>query len=143
MDAADAEFLRSFEDTSLPLEHWNHRAHLRISYLYLRAHGFEGALERMRAGVQRFNNAKGIEDKLHSGYHETVTGGWLRLLNGLMRAHGTLENHDAFYARHSYLNSKMALLLYYSRDRIMSREAKHGFLEPDLAAFPRPPTSPA
>ena len=139
MDAADAEFLKSFEDTSLPLDRWNHRAHLRVSYLYLGAHGFDGALKKMRTGVQRFNKAKGIEDKLHMGYHETVTGGWLRLLDGLMRAHGPLENHEAFYARHSYLASKMALLLYYSRDRIMSLEAKRGFLEPDLAPFPRPP----
>ena len=93
----------------------------------------------MRHGVQTFNAAKDIPDELHAGYHETVTGGWLRLLHGLIEAHGPLENHDAFYARHSYLESKMALLLYYSRDRIMSAEAKASFLEPDLAPFPRPP----
>ena len=60
-----------------------------------------------------------------------ATAGWLE-------AHGPLEGHDAFFERHSYLQSKMALLLYYSRDRIMSWEAKRGFVEPDLAPFPRP-----
>ena len=136
-DAADARFLAAFEDCSLPLEEWqHHRFHLRAAYLYLRAHGLDGAIERMRANISAFNEAKGLPNAIDMGYHETLTQGWLRVLDGLMRAHGPLENHDAFYARHSYLQSKMLLLLYYSRDRIMSQEAKDGFVQPDLAPFP-------
>jgi hypothetical protein len=36
------------------------------------------------------------------------------------------------------LNEKRVLRLFYSRDRIMSAEAKATFIAPDLAPLPRP-----
>ncbi|MDZ4405370.1 hypothetical protein [Prosthecobacter sp.] len=69
----DDEFLRQFEDQSLPLECWNHRAHLKIAYLQLTRFPFDEALCRMRAGIRAYNAARGIADTPTGGYHETMT----------------------------------------------------------------------
>jgi hypothetical protein len=60
----------------------------------------------------------------------------MRLLDALLQVHGPEPGSEAFLARHAYLESKTLLLLYYSRGRITSPEAKERFLEPDLAPFP-------
>jgi hypothetical protein len=77
----DDAFLARFESASIPLEEWNHKEHLRVAWTYLRRHGLEGATERMREGIRRFNASKGIEDTLETRYHETLTVAWLRILD--------------------------------------------------------------
>lgn len=135
----DAGFLARFEACAIPLEEWTHRAHLRIAWTYLRRHGLLGATGRMRAGILRFNASKGIEDGLDHGYHETLTVAWLRILDAMMRAHGAEADATAFLEKHPQLHSKALLRLYYSRDRILSWDAKGRFVEPDLAPLPRAP----
>jgi len=139
MKEDDTRFLARFEACEIPLSEWNHRAHLRVAYAYLRLHGLEGAMERMREGIPRFNASKGIEDALDRGYHDTLTVAWLRILDAMISVHGPEESAEAFLDRHTQLASKVLLRLYYSRDRIMTWEAKRGFVEPDLAPLPRPP----
>jgi len=135
----DDLFLARFEACEIPLGEWNHRAHLRVAWTYLRRHGLDGAVERMRAGIPRFNASKGIEDGLDHGYHETLTVAWLRILDAMMRTHGAEKDASAFLEKHTQLHSKVLLRLYYTRDRILSWDAKRRFMEPDLAPLPRAP----
>jgi hypothetical protein len=135
----DAGFLARFEACGIPLEEWTHRAHLRVAWTYLRRHGLDGATERMRAGILRFNASKGLEDALDRGYHETLTVAWLRILDAMMRAHGAEADATTFLEKHTELHSKALLRLYYTRDRILSWDAKRRFVEPDLAALPLAP----
>src|SRR5690349_7900769 len=53
----DETFLGRFEAGTFPLEQWHHREHIKAAYLYLRAHAFELALERMRTGIRALNAA--------------------------------------------------------------------------------------
>jgi len=133
----DDEHLRQFEDQSLPLNHWNHRAHLKVAYLYLTRFSFDEALCRMRSGVQAYNAAHGIADSLTSGYHETMTHAWLHLIQATLQQFGPAVSADAFFDAQSQLSEKRTLLLFYSRDRIMSKDAKASFVAPDLAPLPR------
>jgi hypothetical protein len=135
----DDAFLARFEACAIPLEEWNHRAHLRVAWTYLRKFGLDGATERMRAMIPRFNASKGIVDALDRGYHDTLTVAWLRILDATINAHGPEADATSFLDTHTQLHSKALLRLYYSRDRILSREAKRAFVEPDLAPFPRAP----
>ncbi len=134
----DERFLARFEACEIPLEEWNHRAHLRVAWTYLNRHGLEAGTDLMRAGIQRFNAAKRIEDGLDHGYHETLTMAWLRILDAMMRTHGPEADATAFLDKHTQLSSKVLLRLYYTRDRILSWDAKRRFVEPDLAPLPRP-----
>ncbi len=132
----DEEHLRSFEDQSLPQEQWNHRAHLKVAYLYLLRYPYAEALERLRAGIKAYNAAQGILDTPTGGYHETMTQVWLQLVYTTLRQFGPAASAEAFFEAQTQLQSKRTPLLFYSRERIMSAEAKGAFVAPDLAALP-------
>jgi hypothetical protein len=134
----DEELLQAFEAGTVPLEAWTHRQHLRVAYLYLCAHGFEGASERVRSGIQRLNAAHQVPEAIDRGYHETLTQGWLRLLWVTIYQYGPAANSDEFLDSQPQLCVKQALRFFYSRERMMSPEAKQGFVEPDLAPLPTP-----
>lgn len=134
----DEEHLRRFEDHSLPLEQWNHRAHLKVAYLYLNRFSQAEALERLRTGIQAYNAAHGIQDTPTGGYHETMTQVWLQLVSTTLCQFGPAESADAFFDAQTQLQSKRTPLLFYSRERIMSAEAKRSFVAPDLAPLPVP-----
>lgn len=132
--------LDTFQNCSIPLEEWNHRAHLTIAWLYLRAHPLDAATDLMRRGVQAYNARHGIEQTPTGGYHDTLTIAWMRILHATMTVYGPEDSPDAFLAAHPHLQSKVLLRLFYSRPRIMSHEARHRWVEPDLAPLPTPPT---
>lgn len=134
-----ATTLAAFEACTIPLEAWNHRAHLTIAYLLLRAGSLEEATGRMRRGVQRYNAANGIEQTPTGGYHETLTIAWMRVLHATIAAYGPAAGPDEFLDQHPHLGSKVMLRLYYTRSRMMSTQARYGWVEPDLAPLPRAP----
>ncbi|MGV3720388.1 MAG: hypothetical protein ACO1SX_05700 [Actinomycetota bacterium] len=134
----DQELLRAFESCTLPFAEWNHRAHVRVAYLYLRAHDLDEATRRMRAGILRFNAANHVPESPDRGYHETVTRAWLHLVWLTLSERGPEETSEQFLDRESQLCARRALLFFYSRDRIMSPEARAGFVEPDLSPLPQP-----
>jgi hypothetical protein len=134
---SDSEYLRRFEDQSLPLDLWHHRAHLRVAYLYLARFPFEEALNKLRSGIRAYNAAHGIADTPSGGYHETMTCAWFQLVHTTLCQFGQATSAEAFFDAQTQLNDKRILLLFYSRDRIMSPEAKANFIPSDLAPLPR------
>lgn len=128
--------LPNFESCAIRKEEYTHRAHLTIAYLYLRAHPLAEATTRMRAGILRFNKAKGVENTSTSGYHETLTVAWMRIVHSAMNSYGALESPDHFLAQHSHLLCVSLMRVFYSRDRITSVEARKSWVEPDLAKMP-------
>ena len=133
----DEEFLKEFEAARLTMEQWRHRDHVRIAYLYLRRHPLEVAFKRMRDGLNTLNAAHKVPDLPERGYHDTITLAWLRLVHCALCEFGPAETADAFLDQHTQLLSKRALLLFYSRDLLMSPAAKAAFIEPDLAPLPQ------
>ncbi|USN98620.1 MAG: hypothetical protein H6810_10675 [Phycisphaeraceae bacterium] len=132
----DDEFLHAFETHNIPKDQWRHREHLRVAYLLLTRYPFDEALDHFRAGVKAINILHGLEDTPTQGYHETMTVAWLRLVAAMIREYGKAKSSDAFCSDHPELGQKFILRLFYSRRRIMSAEAKAGFVEPDLTALP-------
>jgi len=133
----DATFLQRFETQAWPLAEWHHREHIKLAYLYLRALPFDAAVTKARANIQAFNAAHQIPEAIDRGYHETMTLAWMCLVHCTLCEFGPSDGADAFVDKHPQLLSKRALLFFYSRDRIMSAEAKATFIEPDLAPLPR------
>jgi hypothetical protein len=133
----DAELIDAFESCLIPLESWKHRTHLRVAWIYLDRHGLDGAIERMRVGIPKLNAANAIIDGIDMGYHDTVTVAWLKIIEATRRAYGLEADSETFLDSHTQLHSKVLLRLFYSRERIMSAEAKVRFIEPDLAPLPR------
>jgi len=118
----DAEFLRSFEDTTL--EPFHHRDHLRVTSLYVRQYGEAGTVERLGPAILRYADARGVAAK----YHETVTRAWIRLVSEGMKRSG---NFDAMIADHPQMLDKKLLHRYYSPEVLESAEARERWVEPD------------
>jgi hypothetical protein len=130
----DDVFLAAFEATAL--EEFHHRDHIKVAYLYLRRHPLEEAIGKVRAGLQALAVAWGAPiDDLEKGYHETMTQAWVRLVHLTLSNGGGAENADAFCDQQPQLMQKTRLQLFYSRERLMTWEAKREFISPDLARF--------
>jgi hypothetical protein len=135
--------LQQFEARSLPLQDWHHRQHLTVAYLYLQQYGLEDALDRIRKGIIAYNTAHNVQDTLTSGYHETMTQAWVRLVHFTMNQSTTAESAAQFLDENPQLLEKRVLRFFYSRQRLVSAEAKRSYVPPDLTNFPiNPPKLP-
>ena len=125
----DDEFLRSFEDCSLPATAFHHRDHVRLAWLYLRRHPVLEALTRFSVGLKRFATAHG-KDGL---YHETITWAFLFLIHERMAEDGGDEAWDGFAARNPDLLvwAPSVLDRYYEKATLASERARRIFLMPD------------
>jgi len=89
----DSIFVAALEDCTLPKQHFNHRGHLRLAYLYLRDYGFAEAMNRIRETIRAYATSLGAADK----YHETITALFMSLISERMtdRDQGWREFIDA------------------------------------------------
>jgi hypothetical protein len=128
--------VREFEACTLARARWTHHAHLLVALWYLMRHGEEEATRLIRDRIKRYNRAKGIETTPTGGYHETITLFYIRVIRRFLSA----ANPDCTLASlaDSLLDScgdKNLPLEYYSRERLMSWEARTNWLEPDRKAL--------
>ena len=134
---AYAALVASFEDQSLPFEVWrHHRTHLIVAVYYLCHVPEAEALDRIRAGIHRILAANGIQSTPTNGYHETITRVWIRLLAAHL---ATVADRPLVQRAASALElaqDQQLLLRYYTEARLLSAEARAGWVEPDLAPLP-------
>jgi len=125
--------VRAFEDTTLPRAEWTHRAHLTVALWYLTRYSGREATVRIRTGIKRYNASKGILTTPTGGYHETLTLFWICMISHFLLfadVSGSLvELTNAMLARCAH---KDLPLRYYSRERLMSPQARAIWVEPDL-----------
>jgi hypothetical protein len=128
-----------FADATLPKTAWTHDAHLLVGLLYVDRHGPGEALERLRTGIRRLNDHHGTPNTSSSGYHETITHAYVTLLAEYLSEVPTQDlQQRAAQLLTSALASRHVLLRYYSRGRLLSRQARARWVEPDLAPLRLP-----
>jgi hypothetical protein len=129
-------FLAAFEGGSLPKEQWTHSAHLLTGACYVHALGEAAAIDKMRLCVSRYNEAVGGKNTDTSGYHETITIAWIKLLHGLLRESPPLERASfARLAVQRFADDREILRRYYAFDLVKSAEARRTWIPPTLASF--------
>jgi hypothetical protein len=133
------DFVAAFDDVTLPKSAWTHKAHLTVGLWYLLHHPPKDALELLRVGIRRYNEAIGIVNTDNAGYHETLTRFYvLALADFIFRNRGsglsvTLLN-EVLASRD--LADRYWPLKFYTRERILSLEARTRWIEPDVGQFP-------
>jgi hypothetical protein len=126
-------FLAAFEGCTLPKEEWTHGAHLLTGACYVRELGREAALDRMRECVRRYNESVGGKNTETSGYHETITAMWIRLLHGLWKESQPMERAAfAALAVDRFEPRRAVFREYYDFDVVGSTEARLRWVEPTL-----------
>ena len=123
-------FIREFEETSLPRPEWTHTMHLIVALVYLVRHKRDEATERIRRGIQRLNHQYGND----TGYHETITLAWIAVVSRFLEARPRSESL-ATLSRGLIEQCGGAdyLLRFYSRDVLISDEARGRWVRPDLS----------
>ena len=124
----DREFVRSFEDGTLPAASFHHRDHVRLAWLYLKREPPITALTRFAEGLKRFaarNDKPGL-------YHETITWAFLFLIRERMEREPDANweefaagNPDLFQWKPSILD------VYYRKETLGSDLARKVFVMPD------------
>jgi hypothetical protein len=129
---SDEDFLRAFEDLSLPAELFHHREHLRVAWLYLKSSDASRAAELMSAAIRRFANHQGATQK----YHHTLTLAWMRLVAAALVETPEGYSFEKFLAAHPELADKTILSKFYSNEHLQTTAARDGWAEPDLQPLP-------
>lgn len=119
--------VRRLENCEYRKDEFTHVLHLSVAAWYLEHHGYDEALTRMRSSLLRFTAHHGV-----TGYHETITQFWLRLCQQFLanRDHGISFGRRVNALVEAY-GDKQILFDYYSRERVMSEEARQQWVEPD------------
>ena len=127
-----------FAAAAIPATEWTHQTHLTIGAWHVARFGPDAALERLRAGIRRLNAAHGTIDSDTRGYHETITGAYVRLLTAVLRARPVGEVVEASVAAllANPLTAHNVLTRHYSKALLFSVEARRGWIEPDLEPLP-------
>ncbi len=129
--------VRGFESCSLPHAEWTHRAHLTVACWYLICYPESEATDRIREGINNLNRAQGVVTTRDRGYHETMTRFWIRMIRHYL-SKATLECSAVYLINDLTvrLEDRKLPFEYYSRDRLMSWEARLAWIEPDLKPLP-------
>jgi hypothetical protein len=140
-DRADdvLRLVERFADRTLPQAEWTHSAHLAVALWYAARLPYEEALATIREGINSVNAAHGVVTTPSRGYHETITRFYMRVICAYVANEEATEGMD-WAARVNRLlaryGAKDLPLRHYSKDRLMSVEARFGWVEPDLRPLP-------
>lgn len=123
---------------TLPEAEWTHAAHFAAALWLMRYRPDIDPARDMPGFIRAYREARGGENSHTAGYHETITQASLRA------ARGVLDFNPADVPVWQIVNALMAsnmanpnwLLEYWSRDRLMSVDARRAWLEPDLKPLP-------
>jgi hypothetical protein len=132
------KLVAAFENATIGRDEWKHAEHMVVALWYLEEHDLATATNMMRAGILNLlENGFGIDLAKEMPYHETVTVFWMRTVYGyrllhpdetlIEKANGLIESFDKDHP-----------FAFYSRDRLMSDEARAAYIEPDIAAYKFP-----
>lgn len=116
---------------TIPREAWTHGAHVVACVGLVRAFGAREALHACRSAIPRLNAGHGVVNDDTSGYHETITVFFVAAIaDSLARGVGAAELVTRL--------GRDAPLAHWTAERLMSVEARRGWVEPDLAVLPFP-----
>lgn len=136
-DKEIASLVTPFRERTLPRELWTHEAHLVVAYWYVRSFPFEIAVERVRTGIRSYNVACGVPNTETSGYHETLTLFYLRAVKAFLKGRDRFhEAPEAVREMLAALGPREVPFRHFTKERLLSREARRDWVEPDLEPLP-------
>lgn len=124
------DLARRFQRLELSRAQWTHDAHLAVGLWHVARFGPGEALERLRCGIRALNEHNGVVNSRTEGYHETITRGYVELIAGFLSRRGVaVPTNEALDADvdallHDPLARRDALLAYWSRERLLSAQAR-------------------
>lgn len=129
----DEAFRRAFEAFEVAAAEFDHRAHVRLAYIYLCDQSTEQAYESMKSALLAFLDHLGVDT---SKYHETITRAWIMAVRHFMEETPACGSADEFIERNPRLLDSKIMLSHYSAEVLFSAAARAAFVEPDVESIP-------
>lgn len=130
----DTEFQQLFESGRFPLDGFDHRAHLRLAYIYCARSSTEQAYQQMRQALHSVLKYNNID---LSKYHETITRAWIMAIRHFIERTSNSDSADDFIDQHPQLLDSKIMLSHYSEELLFSETARQSFIEPDIELIPQ------
>jgi hypothetical protein len=136
-DDVDRTLLQRFREQAIGADEWTHTMHIRVGWLHLRSLGSSRALDQLRTGIRKLNEANGVDNDVPGGYSETITRLWLALIEAAAVGDDVPANSSAdFVAAHPELLDFQRTFTHYRGETLDGEPARTGWVEPDLAPLP-------
>jgi hypothetical protein len=127
------EFLYAFFHHTLPKTQWTHAAHVTLAACLLHQAEVPSVLPVVRNAICSYNLSVGTQNSDTSGYHETLTIFWLRVVAQKRRQSPSATRLQAVRSIVAAYGAERSLhRLYYSRDIVTCTAARRAWVEPDL-----------
>lgn len=127
------------EERTLPKTRWTHAAHFAATLWFLRFRPEVDLSRSMPTLIRAYNESIGGANTDTSGYHETITQASIRAARAFLA--GTARK-PLYEICNGLLRSPLGdpewLLVYWTRPRLFSVEARRMWVEPDLRPLPFP-----
>ena len=123
---------------ALERSEWTHEAHL-AACAYLLVERPDILPERDLPGlIRRFNESVGGDNSDTEGYHETITQAYIRAVRTVLaRTEASLPLAEKVNALLKAPEGRRDWPLgFYSRERLFSKQARLGWVEPDVKSLP-------
>lgn len=129
--------VEGFNRRRLPLELWTHEAHLIVGLWFVTNYPLEEAIILMRRGIILYNEHVGIVNSRETGYHETLTVFWLKVLKefACQNKGRAIEDITGRLFESSWSSKKLPFE-YYSRPLLFSIKARSIWVSPDKEKLP-------
>ena len=132
----DIKFKFDFEQGSLPLAKFDHRAHIRLAYIYLLGSDTNSAVKNMRVSLCSYLQQNSIDV---SKYSETITRAWIIAVRHFIELTDNSVSADDFIDKNERLLDPNIMLSHYSPKVLFSDRARKSFVRPDIEPIPKHP----
>ncbi|WP_185233308.1 hypothetical protein [Teredinibacter franksiae] len=129
----DKSFLSAFENSTLEVDAFHHREHLRLAYITLVLNDVDLAYRRIRAGLLRMLQRNGVGSVK---YHDTLTFAWIQAVKHFMWLTENANSSEEFLSQNQLLLDKNVMFTHYSQALINAEQARKQFVPPDLVPIP-------
>jgi len=131
----DQEFKSQVEACEFPVPEFDHRAHLRLAYVYLVEGSAEQAVQLMREALTGLLKHAGVDPS--KKYHETLTEAWILAVHHFMSNTDSCESTDDFIEKNNVMLDSKIMMMHYSAEVLFSEQARQSFVEPNISPIPR------
>ena len=135
------DILRGICNLTLPKSEWTHQSHFAAAIAILSDSNFD-ALNDMPHIIKAYNEATGVKNTDHEGYHHTITIASLLAAQSVMNEGASSLSGTLNTLLNAEYGQSKWLLSYWSKDLLFSVKARKLWVEPDLKKLPFKPDMP-
>jgi hypothetical protein len=109
---------------------FRHRQHIHLAFIAVRRYGAAQAADKISGWIRH------LTAHAPQKYHATITRAWTEIVGHHVAADPSVTDFDVFAERNQALLDKRLLARHYTAALLASPQARAGWVEPDIAAFP-------